>query len=139
MQFYAVAILLLCDCLLQNQTKLEQDRVVQGGFCLSHSRPTGSQGVRGLAYRVPGSQGVSLQVPKGSRDRPTGSQGVKGLAYRVPGSQGVGPRGSRGWHTGPQGVNGLAYRVPGGQRIGLEGPRGSRGRPRGSQAVKGLA
>ena len=55
-----------------------QDRVVQGGFCLSHSRPTGFQGVKVLAYKVPGSQGVSLQGPKGSRGRPTGSQGVKG-------------------------------------------------------------
>ena len=67
---------------------------------------------------MPGSQGVSLQVPKGSRDRPTGSQGVKGLAYRVPGGGGV------------------AYRVPGGGGVGLQGPRGSRGRPTGSQGVK---
>ena len=57
---------------------------------------------------VPGGQGVSLEVPKGSRGRPTGSQGVKGLAYRVSRGQGVGrqgPRESRCGHTGSQGVN----------------------------------
>ena len=33
---------------------------------------------RGVAYRVPGGQGVGLQGPRGSRGRPTGSQGAKG-------------------------------------------------------------
>ena len=33
---------------------------------------------RGVAYRVPGGQGIGLQGPRGSRGRPTGSQRVKG-------------------------------------------------------------
>ena len=33
----------------------------------SRSWPTGSQGVKGQAYRVPGGQGVDLQGPRGSR------------------------------------------------------------------------
>ena len=44
----------------------------------SMDRPTGSQGVKGWAYRVSGGQGVGLQGPMGSRGRPKGSQGVKG-------------------------------------------------------------
>ena len=46
----------------------------------SRGRPTGSQGVKGQAYRVPGGQGVGLQGLRGSRGRPTGSQGVKGAS-----------------------------------------------------------
>ena len=81
-----------------------QDREVQGGFCLSHSRPTGSQGVKVLAYKVPGSQGVSLQGPKGSRGRPTGFLGGQGVGLE-------GPQGSRGRLTGSQGV-GFMNRCP---------------------------
>ena len=54
----------------------------------SRGGPKGSQGVKGLAYWVPGGQGIglqgprgsrgSLQCPMGSRGGPTGSQGVKG-------------------------------------------------------------
>ena len=33
---------------------------------------------QGVAYRVPGGQGVGLQGPRGSRNRPTGSYWVKG-------------------------------------------------------------
>ena len=44
----------------------------------SRGRPTGSQRVKGYAYRVQGGQGVGLEGPRGSRGRPTGSQGVKG-------------------------------------------------------------
>ena len=44
----------------------------------SRGRPPGSQGAKGLAYRVPRGQGVGRQGPRGSRRRPTGSQGVKG-------------------------------------------------------------
>ena len=90
---------------------------------------------QGVAYRVPGCQGVGLkgpvgpggqgghgvclQSPRWSTGGPRGSQGVKGYTYKVLGSQGVGlqvTRGSRGW---------------------LQGPRGSRGRSSGSQRVKG--
>ena len=43
--------------------------------------PTQYQEVKGWAFRVPGGQGVGLQLqlqgPRGSRDGPTGSQGVK--------------------------------------------------------------
>ena len=49
---------------------------------------TGSQVIKGEAYRVPGGQGIGLEGPRaqgvtlqglrGSRGRPTGSQGVKG-------------------------------------------------------------
>ena len=39
---------------------------------------TGSQVIKGEAYRVPGGQGVGLQGPRGSRGGPRGSQGVKG-------------------------------------------------------------
>ena len=39
----------------------------------SRGRPTGSQGAKGLAYRVPGGQGVGLQGLRGSRGRPPGS------------------------------------------------------------------
>ena len=74
---------------------------------------------RGVAYRVPGGQGVGLQGLRVSRGRPKGSQGVKGYAYGVPGGLGV------------------AYRVPGGLEVGLEGPTGSRNRPTGSYWVKG--
>ena len=59
-----------------------------GGLRGSKSRPTGSQGIQGWAYRIPGDQGeayrisggqgVGLQGPRGSKGRPTGSQGVKG-------------------------------------------------------------
>ena len=59
-------------------------------------RPTGSQGIKGWAYRfsggqgvgyrVPGSQGIGLESLRGSRGRPTGSQVVKGQGT---GSQGV--------------------------------------------------
>ena len=42
--------------------------------------PKGSQGVKGLTYRVPGGPEVGLEGPRGSRGRPTGSQGVKGYA-----------------------------------------------------------
>ena len=98
----------------------EQDR---GGFCLSHrgarGRPTGSQRVNGLAYRVPGGQGVGLQGPKGLWGRLTGSQGATGWP--------TGSQGSIGWPTGSQGVKRLAYRVPGSQGVSLHGPRGSRG------------
>ena len=48
---------------------------------------SGSQGVKGLAYRVPGGQRVGIQGPRGSRGRLSGSKGVKGEAYRVPGGQ----------------------------------------------------
>ena len=53
------------------------------GVCLkgprgSRGRPTGSQGAKGWAYRIPGGKGVGLQGPRWSRGRPTGSQGVKG-------------------------------------------------------------
>ena len=47
---------------------------------------TGSQVIKGEAYRVPGGQGVGLQGLRGSRGRPTGSEGSKG---RPPGSEGV--------------------------------------------------
>ena len=53
----------------------------------SRGRPAGSQWVKGLvkgskgvkewAYMVPGSQGIGLLGPKGSRGRPTECQGVK--------------------------------------------------------------
>ena len=43
----------------------------------SRGRPTGSQGVKGLTYRVQGGQGVCLQGPRVWRGRPTGSQEVK--------------------------------------------------------------
>ena len=33
---------------------------------------------QGVAYRVPGGQGIGLQGPRGSRGTPTGSQRVKG-------------------------------------------------------------
>ena len=39
----------------------------------SRGRPSGSQGVKEYAYRVPGGQGLGLQGPRGSRVRPTGS------------------------------------------------------------------
>ena len=78
----------------------------------SVGRPTGSQGGKGLAYRVPGGQGKGLRGPRRSREVPKG--------------QGVG-----------QGSKGLADGVPGGQRAGRQGPRGSRGRLRGSRGVKG--
>ena len=42
----------------------------------SRGRPTGSQGVKGWAYRIPGGHGLGLQGPEGSRGRPTGPQGV---------------------------------------------------------------
>ena len=52
----------------------------------SRGRPSGSQGVKRLVYRVPrgqglgqqvlGGQGVGLQGPRGSRSWPTESQGV---------------------------------------------------------------
>ena len=74
-------------------------------------RPTGSQGIKGYAYWVPGIQGVSLVIPRGSKGGPKGS----------PGGPEVGPRGSRGRPTGlgesrgrptgSQGVQGKAYRV----------------------------
>ena len=51
-------------------------------------RPTGSQGVKGYAYRVLGLQGVGLQGPRGSRGGPTKSKEVKGIVQ--------GPRGSTG-------------------------------------------
>ena len=41
-------------------------------------RSTGSQGVKGLAYRVLGGRGIGLHGSKESRGRPTGSQRVKG-------------------------------------------------------------
>ena len=44
----------------------------------SMGRPTGSQGVKGKAYKVPAVQGIGLQGPRGSSGRPTGSKGVKG-------------------------------------------------------------
>ena len=43
----------------------------------SRGRPSGSQGVKGWAFRVPGGPGVGLQGPRGSRKRPTGSPQVK--------------------------------------------------------------
>ena len=43
---------------------------------------------RGVAYRVPGGQGLGLQGLTVSRGRPKGSQGVKGYAYRASGGQG---------------------------------------------------
>ena len=46
---------------------------------VSRGRPTGSQGVKGWAFRVPGDQGVGQQGPMGSRGRPTGSLGVNRL------------------------------------------------------------
>ena len=52
-------------------------RLVRLVWC-SRGTPTGSQGVKGYASRVPGGQGVGLQGPKGSRGRPGGSQGVQG-------------------------------------------------------------
>ena len=63
---------------------------------------------RGVAYRVPGGQGIGLQGPRGSRGRTTGSQRVKGKAYRVSGGQGVdlkGSKGSRGRLQGPRGIS----------------------------------
>ena len=42
------------------------------------SRPTGSKGVKGWAYRDPGGQGVGLLGPRGQGGRPNRSQGVKG-------------------------------------------------------------
>ena len=51
----------------------------------SMGRPSGSQGVKGWAYLIPGGQGVGLLGPKGSTGEPTGSQGLKGWAYRVQG------------------------------------------------------
>ena len=53
----------------------------------SRERPTGYQGVKGEAYRVPGGHGLGLQGPRGSRVRPTGSQGVKGEVSGVPKDQ----------------------------------------------------
>ena len=44
----------------------------------SRGRSTGSQGVKGKAYRVLGGQGIGLHGSKESRGRPTGSQRVKG-------------------------------------------------------------
>ena len=82
------------------------------GLRSSSGWPTGSQGIKEQAYRVPGSQGI-------------------GPPYRVQRGQGVGrqgPRGARGWPTGFQIVKGLAYRVPRGQGVVLQGPRGSPGR-----------
>ena len=40
--------------------------------------PTGSHGVKGYTYRVPGGQGVGLEGPLGPRGGPTGYQGVRG-------------------------------------------------------------
>ena len=48
---------------------------------------SGSRGVKGEAYRVPGGHGLGLQGPRGSRVRPTGSQGVKGEVSGVPKDQ----------------------------------------------------
>ena len=85
----------------------------------SRGRPVASQGVDGLAYRVPGGQGAGLHGPRGSKvDLHS-------------------PKGSRGRPNGFQGVKAWAYRVQGGQGVGLHGPRGSRGRLIGSQRVKG--
>ena len=53
----------------------------------SRGRPTGSKGVKGETYRVPGGHGLGLQGPRGSRVRPTGSQGVKGEVSGVPKDQ----------------------------------------------------
>ena len=63
----------------KNKTKLAKIglRVDQGSKG-SRGRPTGSQEVKALVYRVLGGRGVGLQCPMGSRVRPTGSQGVKG-------------------------------------------------------------
>ena len=44
----------------------------------SRGRPTGSQVVKGYAYRVSGGQGAGLEGTMGSRGGPTGSQGVNG-------------------------------------------------------------
>ena len=41
---------------------------------------SGSLGDKGLAFTVPGGQGVGFQGVRGSRGRPTGSQGVKGTS-----------------------------------------------------------
>ena len=50
-------------------------------------RPTGSQGVKRLVFRVPGGHGVGKQRLRGSRGRQTEPKGVEGLAYRVPRGQ----------------------------------------------------
>ena len=46
-------------------------------------KPTGSQGIKGYVYRVPGGQGVGvgLHVLTGSRGKPKGSLVVKEWAY----------------------------------------------------------
>ena len=44
----------------------------------SRNGPTGSQGVKEWAYRVPLGKGMGLQGLRGSRCRPNLSKGVKG-------------------------------------------------------------
>ena len=48
--------------------------------------PTGSQGVKGLAYRVPRDQGVGLQGPRG---KGVGKEGPRRSRCRLRGSQEV--------------------------------------------------
>ena len=58
-------------------------------FPVFSGRPTGYQGDKGQAYRVPGGRGVDQQGPRGSRVRLIGSLGVKGDVWGIPWSHRV--------------------------------------------------
>ena len=49
--------------------KRKRNKRKQDQTGLDRVRPTGSEGVKGKAYRVPGGQGVGQQGPRGSRGR----------------------------------------------------------------------